>query len=536
MAAASVPSARPIRDSIAFAVAYLAAFALLDWLSYIRPFHALNITPWNPQTALAIAVLLWNRRWVWLVWLSLVAAELAVRGAPSNWAITLAANAALALSYAAIARAARRRLDRSPVLATRRDVAWLAVLCGGGALLSATVYVATFALVQLGLGASLLEALLRYWVGDAVGLIVVLPVALMAMDSRRRAELAAVLRRSDTWLVAVATALLVVFIFGPDQREQLRFFYLLFAPVVWASARLGLPGAVLAVAWTQAGLLVGAQAVLHADLAVFEVQALLVAIAMTGLVVGVAVDERERAVHELKGTLRLAAAGEMAAALAHEMSQPITALNTYAMAANALLASPGRPDEERLAGLEHIAGRMADDARRAGDVLTRLRDFFRSGHTRLEPVPPARLVNEAVEASSRRAQGLGVSLRAELDGDLPTLLIDPLEIALVLRNLIANGIEATVAARAAGTVVVRAQASEGAIRIEVIDDGPGIATERRHQLFDAAPSDKPGGMGVGLSICRAIVEAHGGRIWAEDAPRGHFALTLPLDGAPRDAS
>jgi len=168
--------------AVLLAVAYVVGFALIDWLTYIRPFHALNVTPWNPQTALAIAVLLWNRRWFWLVWLSLVAAEVVVRGTPGSWPLLLSATAALALAYAAIAGAVARRLSRPPVLATRADVAWLATLCVGGSLLTSVIYVTTFALVQLGAGPPLLEALVRYWIGDAVGLVVLLPVVLMLMD------------------------------------------------------------------------------------------------------------------------------------------------------------------------------------------------------------------------------------------------------------------------------------------------------------------------------------------------------------------
>jgi signal transduction histidine kinase len=267
-----------------------------------------------------------------------------------------------------------------------------------------------------------------------------------------------------------------------------------------------------------------------ADVTVFELQALLVAIAMTGLVLGVAVDERERAAEDLKGTLRLAAAGEMAAALAHEMSQPLTALQTYASAVDLVMSAPGLDDRERLARLGGVAGRMADETRRAGDVVTRLRDFFRSGDTRLERVAPATLFMQAIEGCERSAQSRGVSLRGHADPRLPAVLVDPIQIAVVLRNLIRNALEAT--APTHGQVEIGVASWRDALRFDVRDDGPGVEDERRERLFEPGPSRKPGGMGVGLSICRAIVEAHGGRLWIEDAAHGHFVFTVPLDGPP----
>jgi two-component system, LuxR family, sensor kinase FixL len=162
-------SAEPNRLAWPLAVAYIAAFLLLDWVSYIHPFQGLNITPWNPQPALAVALLMRYPRWMGLVWLGLIVAELAVRGAPGNWFVMLSATAALTLSYAAIARAVHARLERSLVLATRRDLYWFTAIVIGGALLSAAIYVTTVAAGAVVPSGSLLEGIARYWVGDAVG-------------------------------------------------------------------------------------------------------------------------------------------------------------------------------------------------------------------------------------------------------------------------------------------------------------------------------------------------------------------------------
>lgn len=526
--ASSSPAADTRRAGLV-GVGYVLVFLLLDWVSYIRPFEGLNITPWNPQPAFAIALLMWNRRLLWLVWLSLATAELAVRGLPDDPFVTAMATAALTLSYAVIARWLGRHLDRTQALGARRDLLWFTGIVLAGALLSGIVYVGTLAVGGTAPAGSLVEAVARFWVGDAVGLIVVMPALLMLAEPQGRAAFAALRRERSAWLVGALIVALLLFVFSRETRDHVRLFYLLLLPVVWAAASLGRAGAILAAALTQAGLIVGVQSMPNSDLTVFELQLLLAAVTMTGLMLGVAVDERARTAAELRGSLRLAAAGQMAAALAHELSQPLTALSSYAQAARLLAAAPGLSDAERLERLNDVASRMADDAMRASEVVKRLREFFRTGSTQLQPVPAAALLTESIDAAARRADALGIRLRREFDGDLPTVLVDPVQLALVLRNLLANAIDAASAASGPGEVLVRAAGRATGLRIEVIDNGPGVDLSRLQTLFEPGPSDKPGGMGVGLSICRAIVEAHGGRLWPEPGPRGHFCLTLALE-------
>jgi signal transduction histidine kinase len=114
--------------------------------------------------------------------------------------------------------------------------------------------------------------------------------------------------------------------------------------------------------------------------------------------------------------------------------------------------------------------------------------------------------------------------------------MDPVQIAVVVRNLLANALEA--AAEGGGPAEVRLRLGErgGALLVEVQDSGPGLTEARLQTLFEPGTSDKPGGMGLGLSICRAIVEAHGGTLWAEAGPSGHFCFTLPIDHGTTDGS
>lgn len=513
---------------------YLAVYLLLDWASYIRPFEGLNITPWNPQPALAVALLLASGRLWWVVWIGLVAAEGVVRGLPVDLFVAATASAALTLSYLGIARALQRWLSDGLRLATMRDMRALLAIIAVGSLANGCVYLGSVAAAGQGPEAPLIAAIGRYWIGDAVGLLVTLPLLLAAADPTRRRLLAATLRRRDFWVIAALTAALVWVVFGQGSEERFKFFYLLLLPVVWASVRFGLTGAVLTAALTQGGLIVAVQTVPHPDLTVFQLQLLMAAVTVTGALLGVLVDERERADAQLRGSLRLAAAGQMSAALAHELSQPLTALANYAQACRLLLA-PGQPvDGARRAELLDIAQCIARDSKRAGEVMRRLRDFFGSGATTLERVDAAALIGESMAAHEARARAQDIALEAQLPPVLPELWVDPVQLHVVLRNLIANAVEAAAAAPAPAWVRVRARVQGAWLTVEVIDSGPGLAAGQRP--FDEPtaprPTAKAGGMGIGLSICRAIVEAHGGRLWAEPVGAGHFCFTLPLDAAP----
>ncbi|MEO5669066.1 MAG: ATP-binding protein [Ramlibacter sp.] len=511
-----------------FAVAYALAYLVLDWASYIRPLQGLNITPWNPQPALAIALLIWSRRWIWLVWTTLVATELLVRGVPTNLLAALTGTIALSLTYAALAQALRQYTDLSRPFASVNDLAWFAGITISGSLVSAVLYVPAFSPSGFGPEFSVYAAIAKYCVGDAVGLIVTLPILLLLMDRTSHAGLEAMFGSWPWWLSTAMTVACLWIVFGRGEQDYFEYFYLLLLPVVWASARYGVAGAVMSSLVTQLGLLVAVQVALSQDITVFQLQALMAASTMIALLVGVLIDERTRAVSELRSSVRFAAAGQMAAALAHELSQPLTALNNYAHACRTLAASKSLSVQQRKQ-LSDITQSMAGEAQRAGDVVKRLRDFFKSGTTSLELVLPQTTIHEAVNAHVRFAEQLGVVIESDIDVTMPPAWVDPLQIALVLRNLLANAIESASSTVADKHVLVRARHDRGRLLVEVRDSGPGVDPGRLPSLFEALPSAKPGGLGVGLSICRAIIEAHGGKLWAESGPGGHFFFQLPIE-------
>ena len=253
---------------------------------------------------------------------------------------------------------------------------------------------------------------------------------------------------------------------------------------------------------------------------------------------------------ELLHVSRLSAAGEMAAVLAHELNQPLTAAASAVQAARRTLASAspegfdGQPPEVREA-----MDLAVEQARRAGQIVRRLRDFVARGEAdpRLESLP--RLVEEAAALALVGAGERGVAVALRVEPGLPPVLADRIQIEQVLFNLMRNALEAMDDGEpAAGSgrdaprhreLVLSAElAGPGEVEIAVADTGPGLAPEVAGRLFEPFVSTKPEGMGVGLSICRSIVEAHGGRLWAEPNPEGGtvFRFTLPAARPPESRS
>jgi signal transduction histidine kinase len=523
------PSLTPALRALALGIAFVAGYVALDWLSYIHPMRQYGITPWNPQPALAIAlVALGGQRWLPAVFLAAVLAEWGVRGAHAGWPSTLVIGAVLALCYAAIARALTGRFAVRPALDSRRDALRLVAVVSVGALVTGVLYIAALLASGVGPLERPFAALMRFWIGDAVGVLVTLPIVLMLSRRERRAQLRDMLRQPEMLGYAAATAAAVALVFLSPEAEQVKLFYVLFLPLILVATRYGMVGASAAAIVVQGAVIATGELAGYQALTVFEFQALLIALTITGLFLGVTVDERRRAEAELRRTLRLAAAGEMAAALAHELNQPLTAVASYARAGRTIAEAPA-PDRALL--LETL-GKLVAESTRASDVVRRLRDFFRSGATQLAPVAVASLAATAIERMRERAEAQGVALALEAEGDLPEVLVDATQVEVVIRNLLANAIDAAVAGPQPRRVAVRV-VREGAalLRACVEDSGAGVSEPDAERIFEPFETTRASGMGMGLAISRAIVEAHGGRLWVEPGSAGRFCFTLPVEAA-----
>lgn len=239
---------------------------------------------------------------------------------------------------------------------------------------------------------------------------------------------------------------------------------------------------------------------------------------------------------ELAHVSRVSLAGEMAAGLAHELSQPLTAITAYARGCLRLLARP-TPELELL---QEGIGEVVKQAERAGDVLDRLREFVRSGEVPRVLTEVSVLIEAAISLTRMEAMRQGVEIRARIDPSLPPVLADRIQIEQVLLNLLKNAMDAMEEANTGRrSILIAAREVTHAVEISVADSGPGIPVEVRDSIFQPFVTTKPFGMGMGLSISRSIVESHGGKLRVmRRAPSGavfFFALPTAEAAATIDA-
>jgi PAS domain S-box-containing protein len=213
---------------------------------------------------------------------------------------------------------------------------------------------------------------------------------------------------------------------------------------------------------------------------------------------------------ELAHVSRVSLAGEMAAGLAHELSQPLTAIIAYARGCLRLLA--GSAPEPAL--LHEGVAAVAQQAERASEVLDRLREFVRGGEYQRTPTEVKPLIDAAVSLISMEAMQQKVEIDAAIDPRLPAVLADRIQIEQVLLNLLRNAMDAMEGANTERrSIVIKARRkTECAVEISVADSGPGVAAEVVDALFDPFVTTKPLGMGMGLSISHSIIESHGGSL------------------------
>jgi len=232
---------------------------------------------------------------------------------------------------------------------------------------------------------------------------------------------------------------------------------------------------------------------------------------------------------ELARVTRLTTMGELAASIAHEVNQPISGVVTNGNACLRWLAKE-KSDSPNLVEARQAADRIVRDGGRAGQVVQRLRDLFKKAGTQKEPVDINDAIREVTILTQSELESKRVSLRMELADQLPRVSGDRVQLQQVLLNLILNGAEAMSAVEErARDLVIRTHPEEGAnVRVEVIDSGAGIDPGQLNKIFDAFYTTKAGGMGMGLSISRSIVENHGGRLSARpnDGHGATFQFTV----------
>ena len=509
------------RRHIEIAIAYLAGFVFLDWLSDVHPIANVNITPWNPPTGLTFAfILLFGP--AFLPWLAVapVLADAVVRGVTLPLAAELAQALIVGGGYAAaMVFLLSKRVQFDPSLATPRSLLVLLVTTVVSTAAVTVAYVGMLVAFDVLSMAEAPRAALRFWVGEAIGVTVLTPFLLIVGTRgwvlKFSWELAAL-------LIVTLAALAAVFGFADTYRFQL--FYIFFLPIVWTAVRFGLEGVSAALVIAQLGLMTAAHFAEPDAAKVTAYQALLVVLAITGLAVGALVNEQQRIQRHLRlnqqaldRALRLSTMGEFAAALAHEINQPLTAIANYAR-----VASTARD----AAVASQASEKMIAQVERAAKVVQRLRDFIQLGRSEAGPIAIPQLIEEALTYC--HAEPVSVVLNVE--ANLPLVHADGLQLQQVIVNLVRNAVEAIAGAkRRDGSVVIDAlRDGSNAILIRVRDNGPGFDPDLIDRASFPFTTSKEDGLGLGLSLARSIIEAHGGRLTISSASGGAtVSFTLP---------
>ena len=242
--------------------------------------------------------------------------------------------------------------------------------------------------------------------------------------------------------------------------------------------------------------------------------------------------QSEERLHEIQGELarlaRLSELGEMASTLAHELNQPLAAIANYARGCQRLLDMPGGAPSTQL---KDALAEMAQQSLRAGDIIRHLREFVSRGGTEKSVTNVRKLIEEAGALALVGSREQDVRSVFDFAADTGDVLVDRIQIQQVLINLMRNAIEAMRASARRELVVSTRLDGESHVVIEVADTGPGISKDIAARLFQPFVTSKPNGMGIGLSISKRIVEAHGGTLTTSDNAKGGaiFRIKLPLD-------
>ncbi len=521
---------------------FVALYLGLERASQLHSFEFLDIALWNPSAAASLILLLTRGlAYAPAVFAAGLLSSLVVHHTPHSLASILLWNAMLAASCAALAFALRRagfQLGRGAM----QDTVSLLVLAPVGALLTATLACGAMALTGDLPPDRFWTAVTHFWVGDALGILVVIP-AVTAVLILRRGELDFQRHAiaADVMVFAAGLGVAVWFMFGRLNTDDRQFFYFLFLPVIWAAIRAGFPGASIAVVVSQLALLTVTEAVGYSSNAVIGLQMLMLALAATGHLLGASVSERRQSEArakiqqaELARMARNTTAGAMGVALAHQISQPLSTVATHIHVALRQAKSGQKPGE---GGCDEIVQSLqvaTDEMRRAQDVLGRLREFISHGKAEMTRVDLPALIVRLTDILRAEAGRKEVRFSFDL-APVPAVRADALQIEQVILNLVSNAVDAAFERQdGRGRVLVRTVAEGGAARLVVEDNGSGISHEIIERLYEPFATTKETGMGLGLALSRQIVALHGGRMWWEAAQPHGTRFVVELRAAQGD--
>jgi two-component system sensor kinase FixL len=382
--------------------------------------------------------------------------------------------------------------------------------------------------------AAYLTTLIRGWSGNFIGMIMMAPLVASLGAARTwpgRRELI------EFALQICLLGLTLVVMFADRQLHPFRYFYLLFLPQIWLAVRFGVTGATVGNFVVQLGMIAFFLTNPEPAETMFSYDIRLIALTFSTLLLGCAVNERRIAEavlrqrqEEFARVSRLSLAGELAAALAHQLNQPLLATIAFTRAAQRFMET-GETGEARADATQAMNEAVAQ-AERAGEIVRTLRGFIGKGEIERRPHTLTALARDAVTLVEPECARTGIRIVTAIDRGLPPVQVDAVQIQQVLLNLIQNAVDALDQPHISAKIILLSarRASDRMVEVEVCDTGPGLSSGAEQRLFEPFSSDKGNGMGLGLVICRGIVEAHSGRLWLDQSQPGRcvFRFTLPI--------
>ncbi|MFM7255829.1 MAG: sensor histidine kinase [Betaproteobacteria bacterium] len=513
------PPLRTVLIGTVFSLCYV----IVDRLSYIHPLGDLNITPWNPPAAFQVFFLVvMGARWFGWVYLTLGLSDMLVRhsdpATPSVWL----GNLLLVVCYTLIALSLRKGHQGVPMLGSRRSIVLSCLILSAGALCTAMAYVSLQTILGTLPAGEFIHAIYRFFVGDLLGMIVLLPIGFQLVDVAGRKRFVQMLKAPSFWpLLGLLLAGLAMLLVLPGELRLRYFFPLFFALGLMAAAH-SLPGATLSSNMIQVPLMISSAQTGATPELLLELQIVVLTLHLTGLIIGTVVDERIRAQERLQDSLQLAAAGELAGSLAHELHQPLSALNAYAEAA--VLQAEGVSPEAMPESVRNTLDRIAQETLRASSIVRSLRQFFTAGAASIQPVDPLHLMQECVDRVASLAAERKVELGIASSGWAPVVFVDRVQMGTALGNLLKNAVQASSPGQ---KVVIRLLGrGQREVQIRVSDEATPLSAAEAEQLFRPFATRSKDGLGLGLSISRSLVENNGGTLHYEASPEKSFVVTL----------
>jgi two-component system, LuxR family, sensor kinase FixL len=525
---------------VIFFLAYLALFRI----SYIFQISDLRSTPWNPEAGIAVVsgiVLGWSSLPV--IFLASIASKLTNPSILTfGWEVVAAV--ANALVFAGSAAALRKFFPTLQTTTTGSIVLFIIY----AAIVTLASAISRLIIAALALNISpvyLINYATTLSVGNVVGVLTIVPLFFVASPVSGWIRYFAGFTLFH-WISTLAILLTSVIVFGLEDTDQFKFFYLVFLPVLVFAIRDGFMGAAYSILLSDTAMIAILLWRVSEPSTATELQLLMISLSTTGLILGATISERRRISLELEESharlrdsqaallqaSRLSLASEMAAALAHEMNQPLTSIRSFIRAARRKL-DKGRVSHADLKSDIDAAVKEVDVA---ASLIRETRKFLERGDGTKEKLNLRQLLLTCSDLIGTELSASRISWELRLPEKLPQVFGNAIQIQQVVLNLLRNAKESILEGRGKArhiTLDVSLDSRPGYVEIAVTDSGAGILPEVKAMLFKPLKSSKNNGLGLGLSLSNTIVTSHGGSIWYDEAASSgaRFAFTLPVSGS-----